>query len=139
MLEIMEMVSERPADKDSFQTLQRFKGVMQLKGLAEVIKDTSLCSLGKSAPNAILNTLKYFKSEFDTHIFERKCPANVCRDLRLFLIDVDQCTGCTACFKRCPVDAIIGAPRSPHFIIEDKCIGCGACYEVCKFNAVTIK
>jgi NADH:ubiquinone oxidoreductase subunit F (NADH-binding)/Pyruvate/2-oxoacid:ferredoxin oxidoreductase delta subunit/(2Fe-2S) ferredoxin len=139
MLEIMEMVSKRPAGNKSFQTLERFKGVMQLKGLADVIKDTSLCSLGKSSPNAILNTLKHFKGEFDAHIFERKCPANVCRDLRTFLIDVDMCTGCTACFKKCPVDAIIGSPRSPHFIIEDKCIGCGACYDVCKFNAVLIQ
>lgn len=137
--EIMEMVSKRPSADHSFKTLERFKGVMQLKSLAGVIKDTSLCSLGKSSPNAILNALKHFKSEFDAHIFERKCPANVCRDLRMFAIDVDQCTGCTACFKKCPTGAIIGAPRSPHFIIEDKCIGCGACYEVCKFNAVTIK
>ncbi len=139
LLEIMEMVSKRPSADHSFQTLERFKGVMQLKSLADVIKDTSLCSLGKSSPNAILNALKHFKNEFDSHIFERKCPANVCRDLRVFLIDVDQCTGCTACFKKCPAEAIIGAPRSPHFIIEDKCIGCGACYDVCKFNAVTIK
>jgi NADH:ubiquinone oxidoreductase subunit F (NADH-binding)/Pyruvate/2-oxoacid:ferredoxin oxidoreductase delta subunit len=139
MLEIMQMVSQRPSNANSFQTLERFKGVMQLRGLAEVIKDTSLCSLGKSSPNAILNTLKYFKSEFDAHIFERKCPANVCRDLRIFSIDVDLCTGCTACLKKCPVDAIIGSPRSPHFIIEDRCLGCGTCYDVCKFNAVMVK
>ncbi|MFO7997613.1 MAG: NADH-ubiquinone oxidoreductase-F iron-sulfur binding region domain-containing protein [Bacteroidales bacterium] len=139
MLEIMETATRRPSGGGSFQPLERFKGVMQLKGLAAVIKDTSLCSLGRSSPNAILNTLKYFKAEFDTHIFERKCPANVCRDLRVFSIDVDQCTGCTACFKKCPVDAIIGSPRSPHFIVEEKCIGCGTCYEVCKFNAVLIK
>lgn len=139
MLEIMEMVSKRPSSTNSFQTLERFKGVMQLRSLADVIKDTSLCSLGKSSPNAILNTLKFFKGEFDAHIFERKCPANVCRDLRLFTIDVDQCTGCTACYKKCPENAIIGAARHPHFIIEEKCIGCGACYEVCKFNAVLIK
>lgn len=138
MLEIMEHSTSRPASDDTFKPLERFKGVMQLRGLAAVIKDTSLCSLGKSSPNAILNTLKHFKGEFDMHIFERKCPANVCRDLRVFSIDVDQCTGCTACFKKCPVDAIIGSPRSPHFIIEDKCIGCGTCYEVCKFNAVSI-
>ncbi len=139
MLEIMETSTRRPSGVNSFQPLERFKGVMQLKGLAAVIKDTSLCSLGRSSPNAILNTLKHFKGEFDTHIFERKCPANVCRDLRVFSIDVDLCTGCTACYKKCPVDAIIGSPRSPHFIVEEKCIGCGTCYEVCKFNAVLIK
>ncbi len=139
MLEIMNQSTQRPSGKNSFKPLQRFKGVMQLRGLASVIKDTSLCQLGKSSPNAILNTLTHFKDEFDMHIFERKCEANVCRDLRVFSIDVDQCTGCTACYKKCPVDAIIGSPRVPHFIVEDKCIGCGSCYEACKFNAVIIR
>ncbi len=139
MLEVMERATRRPSDEKSFQTLERFKGVMQLKSLAAVIGETSLCSLGKSAPNAILNTLKYFKHEFDAHIFERKCEANVCTDLRIYLIDVDACTGCTACFQKCPVDAIIGSPRYPHFIVQDKCIGCGSCHDVCKFNAVLIK
>ncbi|MBW6498548.1 MAG: 4Fe-4S binding protein, partial [Bacteroidales bacterium] len=139
MLEIMEIATQRPGKNNNFQTLERFKGVMQLRGLASVIKDSSLCALGKSAPNAILNTLKNFKSEFDAHIFERKCPANVCRDLRVFLIDVEKCTGCTACYKKCPVDAIIGSARHPHFIVEDKCIGCGLCYDACKFNAVMIQ
>ncbi len=139
MLEIMENVTRRPAENNSFQTLERFKGVMQLRSLAGVISETSLCSLGKSSPNPILNTLKYFKEEFDAHIFERRCDANVCTDLRIYTIDVDACTGCTACFKKCPVDAIIGSPRYPHFIVQDKCIACGSCYDACKFNAVIIK
>lgn len=139
MLEIMNMATSRPSENGSHQTLERFKGVMQLKSLAGVIRDTSLCALGKSSPMAILNTLKYFKSEFDTHIFERKCPANHCTDLRIFLIDVEACTGCMACLKKCPVDAIIGSPRYPHFIIQEKCIACGSCYDVCKFNAVIVK
>lgn len=139
MLEIIEGATQKPAGHNSFQTLERFKGVMQLKSLAAVMKDTSLCALGRSAPNAVLNTLANFKQEFDAHVFERKCPAGVCRDLRTFTIDVDKCTGCTACFKKCPVDAIIGTALSPHFIVQDKCIGCGNCYEVCKFNAVLIE
>ncbi len=139
MLEIMENATRRPSENNSFQTLERFKGVMQLKSLAGVISETSLCSLGKSSPNAILNTLKHFKQEFDAHIFERKCSANICTDLRIYFIDVDACTGCTACFKKCPVDAIIGSPRYPHYIVQDKCIGCGTCFDVCKFNAVLIK
>ncbi len=139
MLEVMESVTRRPAENKSFQTLERFKGVMQLKSLAGVIQETSLCSLGKSSPNAILNSLRHFKNEFDAHIFERKCAANVCTDLRVYYIDVDACTGCTACFQKCPVEAIIGSPRYPHFIVQDKCIGCGTCFEVCKFNAVLIK
>ncbi len=139
MLEIIEQVTKRPKESESFQPLERFKGVMQLKNLASVIRDTSLCSLGKSSPNAILNTLKYFKGEFDAHIFERKCTANVCRDLRMYVIDVDMCTGCAACFKKCPVNAIIGSPHYPHFIVQEKCIACGNCYEVCKFNAVSVR
>ncbi|MDX9940860.1 MAG: NADH-ubiquinone oxidoreductase-F iron-sulfur binding region domain-containing protein [Bacteroidales bacterium] len=138
LLEIMEVVTQRPGKFSNFQTLERFKGVMQLRSLANVMKDTSLCALGKSAPNAILNTLNNFKGEFDVHIFERKCPANVCRDLRVFSIDVDLCTGCTACYKKCPADAIIGSARHPHFVVEEKCIGCGLCYDACKFNAVLI-
>lgn len=139
LLEITEAATSRPNKTNQFTTLERFKGVMQLRGLAMVMKDTSLCALGKSAPNAILNTLKNYKSEFDAHIFERKCPADVCRDLKVFNIDVEKCTGCTACFKKCPADAIIGAPRRPHFIVEEKCIGCGNCYDACKFNAVLIQ
>jgi NADH:ubiquinone oxidoreductase subunit F (NADH-binding)/Pyruvate/2-oxoacid:ferredoxin oxidoreductase delta subunit/(2Fe-2S) ferredoxin len=139
MLEIINVATQRPHNSGNLQTLERFKGVMQLKSLSAVMKDTSLCALGKSAPNAILNTLKNFKSEFDAHIFERKCPANVCRDLRIYSIDVDKCTGCTACYKKCPVDAIIGSARHPHFIVEDKCIGCGLCYDACKFNAVLVQ
>lgn len=139
MLEIMENVTRRPAENNSFQTLERFKGVMQLRNLSGVISETSLCSLGKSSPNAILNTLKYFKDEIDAHIFERRCDAGICTDLRVYSIDVDACTGCTACFKKCPVDAIIGSPRYPHFIVQEKCIACGSCYDACKFNAVIIK
>jgi NADH:ubiquinone oxidoreductase subunit F (NADH-binding)/(2Fe-2S) ferredoxin/Pyruvate/2-oxoacid:ferredoxin oxidoreductase delta subunit len=139
LLEIMNLATSRPAENGTHQTLERFKGVMQLKSLAGVIRDTSLCALGRSSPMAILNTLKYFKNEFDTHVFERKCPANHCTDLRVFFIDVEACTGCMACLKKCPVDAIIGSPRYPHFIIQERCISCGSCYDVCKFNAVIVK
>ena len=69
-------------------------------------------------------------------LFERVCPAGICKDLRKFRIIVDKCTGCTACTKKCPTDAIIGTKKNPHFIQEDKCIGCGACYETCKFEAI---
>lgn len=138
LLQIMEASTKRPDGAASIQTLERFKGIIQLGRLANVMKDTSLCGLGKSAPNSIQNMLKNFRAEFDAHVFERKCPAGVCNDLRVFYIDVEKCIGCNACQKKCPMDAIIGSPRQPHFIVEEKCHGCGSCYDSCKFNAIEI-
>jgi len=138
MLDIMQLIAQRPGKGNKLHSLERFKGVMQLSALATVIKETSLCALGKSAPNAILNTLQNFRAEFESHLYDRKCPAGVCSDLRVFSIDVEKCTGCTACLKKCPVEAIIGSARVPHFVIEDRCTGCGMCFDACKFNAVLI-
>ncbi|MDY0342096.1 MAG: NADH-ubiquinone oxidoreductase-F iron-sulfur binding region domain-containing protein [Lentimicrobium sp.] len=137
--EILENITKRPMNESGHETLERFKGVLQLENLAEVMRDTSLCGLGQTAPNPLLSALKYFREEFEEHIFDRKCRAGVCKDLRMFSIDVEKCTGCTLCARKCPTIAIIGAPRTPHFIIEDKCIGCGICFDVCKFVAVIIK
>ncbi|MBE0661259.1 MAG: 4Fe-4S binding protein [Bacteroidales bacterium] len=139
MNEIMEIITRRPLKESGHETLGRFKGVMQLEGLAEVIKTTSLCGLGKTAPNPLLSTLKWFRDEYEEHIFDRKCRANVCHDLRTFYIDVDKCTGCTACESKCPVNAIYGSPRNPYFIIDEKCTGCGICYDVCKFSAIFVR
>ncbi|MBP7496044.1 MAG: NADH-quinone oxidoreductase subunit NuoF [Bacteroidales bacterium] len=139
MLEILEGLTRKPNSSNPNEALERFKGVTNIENLAKVIKDTSLCGLGQTAPNPILSTLKWFREEFEEHLFERKCRANVCKDLRIFSIDVDKCTGCTVCSKKCPVNAIIGSKQKAHFIVEDKCIGCGNCLEVCKFNAVFIK
>jgi len=136
MLEILESITSKPAQ--GIDTLERFKGVLYLEKLGAVIKDTSLCGLGQSAPNPVLSTLKWFRHEYEEHIFERKCSANVCTGLRTYTIDVDKCTGCMACIKKCPTVAIIGARKTPHFIIADKCIGCGACHETCKFDAISI-
>ncbi|KAF0200408.1 MAG: NADH-quinone oxidoreductase subunit [Bacteroidetes bacterium] len=139
MHEILENITRRPVNESGYETLERFKGVMQLENLADVIKDTSLCGLGQTAPNPLLSALKHFREEFEEHIFDRKCRAGVCKDLKVYYIDVEKCTGCTACAKKCPTNAIIGSPRTPHFIIEDKCIGCGICFDVCKFVAVFVK
>lgn len=139
MLEILDSITRKPQDEARHETLERFKGVMMLEELAEVIRDTSLCGLGQTAPNPVLSTLKYFRQEYEEHIFDRKCTAGVCKGLRTYLIDTDQCTGCTICFRKCPVNAIIGSQRNPHFIVQDKCIGCGICYESCKFNAIISK
>jgi NADH:ubiquinone oxidoreductase subunit F (NADH-binding)/Pyruvate/2-oxoacid:ferredoxin oxidoreductase delta subunit/(2Fe-2S) ferredoxin len=138
MLEILESITRRPQGNNGHDALDRFKGVMQLEKLGKVIKETSLCGLGQSAPNPVLSTLRWFREEYEAHIFERICPAGACTDLRIFHIDVDKCTGCTACTKKCPTGAIIGAKKTPHFIVEDKCIGCGSCEETCKFEAIHV-
>ncbi|MHC1705312.1 MAG: NADH-ubiquinone oxidoreductase-F iron-sulfur binding region domain-containing protein [Tenuifilaceae bacterium] len=139
MLEILQNITRRPHTENGHNTLERFKGVIHLESLAEVMRDTSLCGLGQTAPNPVLRTLKLFREEYEEHIFDRKCKASICRDLRTFYIDVDKCTGCTACAKKCPTNAIIGNPRSPYFVVEDKCIGCGVCQDICKFSAVFYK
>ena len=139
MLEILESVIKKPLNEDSGTTLERFKGVMQLETISAVMKDASLCGLGQNAPNPFVSALKNFREEFEEHIFDRKCRANVCRGLRAFSINVDKCTGCTLCAGKCPVNAIYGTRLQPFFIVEDKCTGCGICYEVCKFSAVIVK
>jgi len=139
MLEILENVIRKPRSEDSLTTLERFKGVMQLQTIATVMKEASLCGLGQTAPNPFISALEKFRDEFEEHIFDRKCRANVCRGLRTFSIDVDKCTGCTVCAVRCPENAIYGTRLQPYFIVEDKCSGCGICLEVCKFSAVIVK
>lgn len=139
MAEILGGITRKPADDEGQTTLERFKGVMQLENLAEVMKDTSLCGLGQNAPSPVVSTLKYFRKEYEEHIFDRNCTSNTCSELRTWFIDVDMCTGCSICAKRCPAEAIIGTPTHPYFIVQEKCIGCGICYEVCKFTAVYYK
>ncbi|MFO8235661.1 MAG: NADH-ubiquinone oxidoreductase-F iron-sulfur binding region domain-containing protein [Bacteroidales bacterium] len=136
MHEILENISKKPQDENGHTTLQRFKGVMHLEKLAEVIRDTSLCGLGQRAANPVLSTLRWFRDEYEEHIFDRNCQAGICRDLRTYYIDVDKCTGCAICAKKCPTGAIFGTLKKAHFIVQEKCIGCGECYEVCKFNAI---
>ena len=139
MLEILESITKRP-DKDSkYDTLERFKGVTQLEDLAAVISQTSLCGLGKTAPNPVISTMKWFREEYEEHIFERNCLAGVCTGLKKYEIDVEHCVGCGACKAKCPVNAVIGSKKMVHFIIEEKCIGCGMCFEACKFSAIFVK
>ncbi|MFH1422346.1 MAG: NADH-ubiquinone oxidoreductase-F iron-sulfur binding region domain-containing protein, partial [Planctomycetota bacterium] len=111
------------------------KHLDELEKLALMIKETSLCGLGKSAPNPVLTTLKYFRDEYRAHI-KGTCPAKVCPELIKYEILEKECTGCTVCAKNCPQNAITGETKKPHEIIQDKCIKCGICLEVCKFNAV---
>ena len=139
MSEILDSITKKPVDENGHTTLERFKGVMQLESLAAVMKDTSLCGLGQSAPNPVLSTLRYFREEYEEHIFDRKCRANRCTELRTYNINIELCTGCSICSKKCAAEAIFGTPRHPYFIVEEKCTGCGLCHESCKFSAIYYK
>ena len=110
-----------------------------LRNLSLVIKDTALCGLGQTSPNPVLSTLDYFYDEYLAHVRDKKCPAHQCVALKQYFILHDKCTGCMACVKVCPANAISGEKRQPHFIDQDKCIHCGACYDKCKFNSITVE
>jgi len=109
-----------------------------LTELAERIKDGSMCALGQTAPNPVLTTLKYFRNEYEDHIYRTKCTAKSCRALLTFTIDKDKCRGCLLCAKKCAVGAITGELKQPHVVDNEKCIGCGKCETVCKFDAVLV-
>jgi len=108
-----------------------------LKETAETIAMASLCALGKTAPNPVLSTIKYFHSEYEAHIKEKRCPAGVCRELIHYYILKDKCTGCMVCLRACPHIAIVKDGKICK-ILDDKCHKCGICKEVCKFNAVKL-
>ena len=129
MYEILDKITKGEGTEQDLELLEE---------IAEVTKEGSLCGLGKTAPNPVLSTLKYFKDEYLTHIKDKKCPAGVCKSLTTFTIDKDKCVGCGACKRNCPVEAISGDKKKPHEINLDKCIKCGICYDSCKFDAVKI-
>jgi NADH:ubiquinone oxidoreductase subunit F (NADH-binding) len=139
LLEILKRITSGRRQENGLEALERFKGVMYLNRLAEVIKDTSLCGLGQTAPNPVLSTLRWFRDEYEAHVYERTCPAGACTELLRYQISAEACKGCTLCAKKCPVGAIMGKPKSPHYIIPDKCISCGACKEACPFKAIVVE
>ena len=107
-----------------------------LREISTVMIKTCLCALGRTAPNPVLTTLRYFKDEYVAHIKEKICPALVCKAFVRYQIDPNKCKGCTLCTKNCPVQAISGNLGSPHVINQDKCVKCGTCVEVCPSNAI---
>ena len=117
----------------------REEDIELLEGLSQVMIDTSLCGLGLTAPNPVLSTIQYFRNEYEAHIKEKQCPAKVCKELISFSIDSEKCTGCGACVRVCPVDAIAGEKKKPHQLDQSKCMKCRGCYEACKFDAVVIQ
>ncbi len=126
LLEILERITGGKGKPEDIELLE---------DLSHDIKATSLCGLGQTAPNPVLSTIKYFRDEYEAHIYDLKCPSKVCKDLITYFIG-DSCTGCTACLRVCPAGAITGEKKKLHKINQDLCIKCGACLDVCKFNAV---
>ena len=114
------------------------KTLENLEDLAKAVQKSSLCALGKTAPNPVLSTLKHFKDEYLAHVVEKRCPAGVCKALARFEIVADKCKGCGMCKRACPVQAISGTVGKPHQIDAKKCIKCGGCKATCKFGAVIV-
>lgn len=110
-----------------------------LEELANTVKDGSLCGLGKTAPNPVLSTLKYFRDEYISHIVDKKCPAGVCTAMKKVVINPELCKGCTRCARTCPVGAIEGTVKNPHKIDQSKCIKCEACLKNCPFKAIVLE
>jgi NADH-quinone oxidoreductase subunit F len=110
-----------------------------LEELGETAQDCSLCALGQTAPNPVLSSIKYFRSEYEAHIREKCCPARVCKALIAYYIDPEKCEACMSCLKNCPVGAIKGRKDVVHVIDQEKCTKCGVCFEICppRFRAVT--
>lgn len=107
-----------------------------LEEMAPYVKDSSLCGLGQTAPNPVLTTIRYFRDEYEAHIYKDKCPAGLCTSLVTYCIDPELCVGCGLCAKKCPQGCISGEKKKPHVIDTEKCIRCGVCMDVCKVDAV---
>jgi len=129
MLEILERICDGKGTAQDIPTLEM---------LCEQVSQDSLCGLGQGAPNPVASVLKRFRPELEAHIYEKKCPAKVCKSLIRYEIIPESCTGCTVCARNCPVNAISGERRQTHVIDPDICVRCGICKQVCNFNAVVI-
>lgn len=127
MLEILERIVAGNGQPDDIDKLEE---------LADMIGNTALCGLGKSAPKPVISTINAFRDEYMEHIVNKKCPAGVCANLRTFEIDPEKCKGCSKCARNCPAGAITGEVKSPFTIDTKKCIKCGACMSNCPFGAI---
>jgi NADH-quinone oxidoreductase subunit F len=127
MVEILEKICDGKAELSDLDKLEK---------LAYTVKNGSLCGLGSTAPNPALSTLKYFRSEFISHIKDKRCPAVTCKNLVIYRVIPGKCTGCQRCVKVCPTGAISGPRSEPHNLDQSKCIKCRSCYEICRFDAI---
>jgi len=127
--ELLEKITQGKAEKEDLDNL---------RNLSMVIRDTSLCGLGQTSPNPVLSTMDNFMEEYQSHVEEQRCPAGSCKELIRYEIIPENCVGCTACARNCPVNCIEGERKQLHTIDQSLCIKCGACLEKCKFNAVAI-
>ncbi|CBH22412.1 NADH dehydrogenase (Quinone) [Acetoanaerobium sticklandii] len=129
MLEILERITAGEGREGDIELLEE---------LSYKVKDGSLCGLGQTAPNPVLTTIKYFRNEYEDHIYNKTCTAKQCSALIKYVIDPEKCVGCTVCAKACPVSCISGERKEPHLINQDACIKCGQCYQKCKFDAISV-
>lgn len=130
MLEILNRISEGLGQPEDLDTLD---------SMASSIKDSALCGLGQTCPNPVLSTIRYFRNEYEEHINEKYCRAGVCKALFSYRIDPEGCTGCQACVKVCPVDAISGEKKEPHLIDQELCTRCGSCLDKCRQDCIMIE
>jgi NADH-quinone oxidoreductase subunit F len=127
LLNLLDDIIEGRANDETLELLEQ---------LARVVQKGSLCGLGKTAPNPVLSSLKYFRKEYEAHVQDKYCPTGQCKALAKFNIDISLCKGCTLCARKCPVNAIRGEKGKSHMIDQKACIKCGACVLICKFNAI---
>jgi NADH-quinone oxidoreductase subunit F len=114
----------------------KLEDISLLEEVAVAVRDGSLCGLGKTAPNPVLSTLRYFRDEYLAHVVDGKCPAGECKAFKSYSIIEEKCKGCSLCARKCPVNAISGEPKQPYKIDPELCIKCGVCFDVCRLGAV---